>query len=197
MTRKMLPASRSFAVVCAQARRGITLRRCANALLLAGISGSAFSAPQGLLKPAQLIVDSGLPPATRAASEYVARQYATFWNTGDEALARAALAGNFIDKTPPEGRRQGPEGAILASRAFRQAVPDLRCDVEQMIVAGDRVVSHLHFHGHFTGTFGTRKGKGQNIDFIATDIYQISGGKIAANWHIEDNLTLMKQLGAQ
>ncbi|PLO87212.1 ester cyclase, partial [Klebsiella quasipneumoniae] len=107
------------------------------------------------------------------------------------------LAENFIDKTPPEGRQQGPEGAILASRAFRQAVPDLRCDVEQMIVAGDRVVSHLHFHGHFTGTFGTRKGKGQNIDFIATDIYQISGGKIAANWHIEDNLTLMKQLGAQ
>ncbi len=49
----------------------------------------------------------------------------------------------------------------------------------------------------FTGTFGPRKGKGQNIDFIATDIYQISGGKIAANWHIEDNLTLMKQLGAQ
>jgi predicted ester cyclase len=97
----------------------------------------------------------------------------------------------------PGRRRQGPEGAILASRAFRQAVPDLRCDVEQMIVAGDRVVSHLHFHGHFTGTFGTRQGKGQNIDFIATDIYQIRGGKITANWHIEDNLTLMKQLGAQ
>ena len=113
MTRKMLPASRSFAVVCTQARRGITLRRCATALLLAGISGSAFSAPQGLLKPAQLIVDSGLPPATRAANEYVARQYATFWNTGDEALARAALAGNFIDKTPPEGRRQGPELSLI------------------------------------------------------------------------------------
>ncbi|EPY4496874.1 MULTISPECIES: ester cyclase [Klebsiella] len=194
---KMLPAGRGVAVARTLARRGLTRRRCATALLLAGISGSAFSAPQGLLKPAQLIVDSGLPPATRVANEYVARQYATFWNTGDDALARAALAENFIDKTPPEGRRQGPEGAILASRAFRQAVPDLRCDVEQMIVAGDRVVSHLHFHGHFTGTFGTRQGKGQNIDFIATDIYQISGGKIAANWHIEDNLTLMKQLGAQ
>jgi hypothetical protein len=34
------------------------------------------------------------------------------------------------------------------------------------IVAGDRVVSHLHFHGRFTGTFGTRQGKGQNIDFM-------------------------------
>jgi predicted ester cyclase len=75
-------------------------------------------------------------------------------------------------------------------------VPDLRCDVEQMIISGDRVVSHLHFHGTFTGTFGKLKGKGQKIDFIATDIYEIGDGKIVANWHIEDNLTLMKQLGA-
>jgi predicted ester cyclase len=54
----------------------------------------------------------------------------------------------------------------------------------------------LHFHGKFTGTFGKLKGKGQKIDFIATDIYEIADGKIVANWHIEDNLTLMKQLGA-
>ena len=98
-----------------------------------------------------------------------------FWNTGTPSLAREALAVNFIDKTPPEGRKQGPEGAILASRAFRTAVPDLRCDVEQMIISGNRVVSHLHFHGTFTGTFGELKGKGQKIDFIATDIYEING----------------------
>ncbi len=105
------------------------------------------------------------------------------------------MADNFVDKTPPEGRKQGPEGALLASRAFRTAVPDLSCEVEQMIVAGDRVVSHLHFRGHFTGTFGKLKGKGQQVDFIATDIYQVRNNKIIANWHLEDNLTLMKQLG--
>ncbi|MDT1893878.1 ester cyclase, partial [Acinetobacter baumannii] len=77
MIDKMLPAGRGVAVARTLARRGLTRRRCATALLLAGISGSAFSAPQGLLKPAQLIVDSGLPPATRVANEYVARQYAT------------------------------------------------------------------------------------------------------------------------
>ncbi|WP_320724740.1 ester cyclase [Enterobacter cloacae] len=79
--------------------------------------------------------------------------------------------------------------------AFRTAVPDLRCEVEQMIITGDRVVSHLHFRGSFTGTFGKLKGQGQKIDFIATGIYQIREGKIVANWHLEDNLTLMKQLG--
>mgnify|MGYP000255172153 CR=1 FL=1 len=86
-----------------------------------------------LVKPEHLIVDKNLPQTQLAANEYVAREYATFWNTGKESLARDALAINFIDKTPPKGRRQGPEGAILASRAFRAAVPDLRCDVEQIL----------------------------------------------------------------
>ena len=166
------------------------------ALILAATTGTAFSAQVELVKPEHLIVDKNLPQTQLAANEYVAREYATFWNTGKESLARDAPAINFIDKTPPEGRKQGPEGAILASRAFRTAVPDLRCDVEQMIISGNRAVSHLHFHGTFTGTFGKLKGKGQKIDFIATDIYEINDGKIVANWHIEDNLTLMKQLGA-
>ena len=165
-------------------------------VIFAGLSGNAISAQGELLQPKQLIVDNSLPQAQLKASEAVAREYASFWNTGNENLARDALAAGFIDKTPPEGRKQGPEGAILASRAFRAAVPDLRCDVEQMIISGDRVVSHLHFHGTFTGTFGKLKGQGQKIDFIATDIYEIGDGKIVANWHIEDNLTLMKQLGA-
>ena len=172
------------------------LRSALAALVFIGLSGAAFSAQAEWVKPHQLIMDKSLPQAQLTANESVAREYATFWNTGDESLARDALAVNVIDKTPPEGRKQGPEGAILASRAFRAAVPDLRCEVEQMIISGNRVVSHLHFYGTFSGTFGKLKGKGQKIDFIATDIYDIREGKIAANWHIEDNLTLMKQLGA-
>ncbi|MCM7774670.1 ester cyclase [Enterobacter asburiae] len=172
------------------------IRSAVAMLILAGLSGTVFSAQLEFLQPKQLIIDKSLSQAQLKVSENAAREYATFWNTGEESLARDALAVNFIDKTPPEGRKQGPEGAILASRAFRAAVPDLRCDVEQMIISGNRVVSHLHFHGTFTGTFGKLKGKGQKIDFIATDIYEIADGKIVANWHIEDNLTLMKQLGA-
>jgi len=56
------------------------------------------------------------------------------------------------------------------------------------------VVAHLHFSGHFTGTFGEKQGAGQPIDFIATDILRLEDGRITDDWHIEDNLTLMQQL---
>ena len=56
------------------------------------------------------------------------------------------------------------------------------------------VVTHRRFRRHFTGTVKQVKGQGQIIDFIATDIYLIADGRIAENWHFEDNLTLMQPL---
>jgi len=33
------------------------------------------------------------------------------------------------------------------------------------------------------------------VNFIATDIYRIADGRIAENWHLEDNLTFLQQIG--
>jgi predicted ester cyclase len=155
----------------------------------------AFATDTALIEPHSLIVDRSLPRAQVDSQVITARRYDTFWNTGDETLARTALAPNFVDSTLPTGRPQGIAGPLAASKLVRTAIPDLDCEIEQMIVAGDRVVAHLHFHGHFTGHFGQIQGEGQTINFIATDIYRIVDGHIAENWHIEDNLTLQQQLG--
>ena len=154
-----------------------------------------FAADTPLLEPHNVIVDRSLPREQVDAQIMAARRYDTFWNHGDEALARAALAPRFVDNMLPTGRPQGVAGPLAASRFMRFAIPDLRCEIEQMIVAGDRVVMHLRFRGHFTGRFGQIQGHGQTINFIATDIYRIAHGLIAENWHIEDNLTLQQQLG--
>ncbi|PZP27914.1 MAG: ester cyclase [Roseateles depolymerans] len=151
--------------------------------------------PAALLQPQVLVADRSLPAAQQQSQVLAARRYGSFWASGDEALARAALAPDFMDRTLPPGRAQGVEGPIAASRGFRAAVPDLTARIEQMLVTGDRVVVHLRFSGHFSGEFQGRRGAGQAVDFIATDIYRIAEGRIAENWHLEDNLTLMQQLG--
>jgi predicted ester cyclase len=53
----------------------------------------------------------------------------------------------------------------------------------------------MEFKGHFTGTLGKAKGQGQVIDFIATDLLKTTDGRITDNWHIEDNLSLLSQMG--
>ena len=72
---------------------------------------------------------------------------------------------------------------------------DAECHQRHQVPADRRVVGRLHFTGHFTGSFNGIQGKGQKVDFIATDIYRIPNGRIAENWHLEDNLTLLQQLG--
>ena len=123
------------------------------------------------------------------------RAFYDFWNTGDQALLTIAIAPTFIDHTLPPGRPQGPTGPAFASEHFRAAVPDLKVAVEKMIVAGDYVTVHMTFTGHFTGTFGATRGNGQAITFIATDLVKLTNGLISDNWHIEDNLTLLRTMG--
>ena len=160
-----------------------------------GASTSVLAASDALVKPGTLIVDHSLPEQTLTAEILAARRYDTFWDNGDEVLARAALAPTFIDNTLPNGRAQGVVGVLKASNTFRTAVPDLRCEVRQMIVSHDRVVAHLHFTGHFTGSFMGKTGQGQKVDFIATDIYRVADGRITEDWHLEDNLTFLQQIG--
>jgi predicted ester cyclase len=127
--------------------------------------------------------------------EDAARTYAEFWNTGDPALAKKALAPDFIDRTLPAGREQGVNGPLQASQFFRTAVPDLKAEATHIVPNGDLVSVRLHFSGHFTGKFGAVQGKGQVIDFQAFDLYHVVNGRIAENWHLEDNLTLLQQMG--
>jgi predicted ester cyclase len=147
------------------------------------------------LKINEVVVATAIPDAQREATLKAVRAFYDFWDTGDEAYLPQAIAGDFTDHTLPPGRPQGPDGPAAASRQFRAAAPDVKVTVEKMIVAGDYVTVHMQFTGHFTGRFGKVQGMGQAIAFTATDLVRIRNGRITDNWHIEDNLTLLLQLG--
>ena len=149
-----------------------------------------------LVNPLKVNISPGTSKDEAEATLKAALRYYTFWHTGEERYARAALSPNFIDLNLPKGRAQGPEGPLAGSKGFRAAVPDLTCTAEEVWVQGNQVIGRLRLAGHFTGTFGKLQGKGQPISFQAVDVYTIQDGKIATNWHLEDMLTLMQQIGA-
>jgi predicted ester cyclase len=168
------------------------------AVLVAALAGAGALAAPAHTAEAALPVPQHLAAASSAETEaalLAARRYAAFWNTGDPAWAQLALASTFTDHTLPPGREQGRGGPLQASHGFRTAVPDLRAEVTEMVAAGDRVSVRLHFSGHFTGQFGKVQGQGQAIDFQAFDLYRVTDGRITDNWHLEDNLTLLQQMG--
>ena len=164
--------------------------------LFAVLAGAAIaSAEENLPAPRSIILTAGQEQAAQPVI-LAARRYAAFWNTGEARYAEAALAQDFFDRTLPSGRLQGLKGVLEASKNFRVAVPDLRAEIEELLVVNDRAVVRYIFTGHFTGTFKDLKGDGRAISFRAVDIYRVQNGQISDNWHLEDNLALMQQLEA-
>ncbi|GAA2977070.1 hypothetical protein GCM10010519_10140 [Streptomyces lactacystinicus] len=151
----------------------------------------------GLVQPKALTADRSIG-ARRAAQEvHLAQQLYTFWNTGQQRYLDAAISRQFRDNTLPPGRPQGPAGPAFASKNFRAAVPDLTCELSDLLISGDRITARLVFRGHFTGTFDGVRGQGQDIEFNAIDIQHVGTDRITEDWHIEDNATLLAQLGVR
>jgi predicted ester cyclase len=138
---------------------------------------------------AQLVNRNGLPPPkyitvggtqSKAHSDRMvqtARQFYALWNTGKEAYARASVAPNFKDNTLPEGRPQGFNGLLFASKNFITAVPDLTCTIDDLLITNDKVTARLRFNGHNTGLFGDLPASGNVVSFFAIDILHIRNGK--------------------
>ncbi|MGW4597160.1 ester cyclase [Streptomyces sp. NPDC004457] len=150
----------------------------------------------GLVRPTALTVDRSIGEHRAALEVRLAQQLYTFWNTGEKKYLDASVSPDFVDNTLPPGRPQGPEGPLSASRNFRAAVPDLTCELADLLITGDKITARLVFRGHFTGTFDGVRGKGQEVDFNAIDIQHVGERRIVEDWHIEDNQTLLSQLGA-
>ncbi|MFI6151698.1 ester cyclase [Kitasatospora sp. NPDC051170] len=149
-----------------------------------------------LVQPKALTVDRSIGERRAAQEVRLAQQLYTFWNTGQQRYLDAAISPEFRDDTLPAGRPQGPAGPVFASKNFRAAVPDLTCELSDVLVAGDRITARLVFRGHFTGTFDGARGKGQSVEFNAIDIQHVGADRIVEDWHLEDNETLLAQLGA-
>src|ERR1700730_12476651 len=164
-------------------------------LTIVPINTAAQAQDHPLPKPESMTVDRSLSPSDAAQMIKTARLFYAFWDTGNAEYASAAVDNDFCDNTLPEGRPQGPKGLLYASQTFRSAVPDLHCTIEDLLVSGDKVTARLLFTGTHKGEFMGHPATGKPVTFFAIDLLRIRGGKIVEDWHLEDNLSLLQQLG--
>jgi steroid delta-isomerase-like uncharacterized protein len=126
------------------------------------------------------------------------RLYYAFWDTGKTEYAEAAVGPDFFDGTMPECGLKGPEGLTTACRACRRAVPDLKCNIEHLLVSDDEVVARSTFRGTYKEDYFGHPASGKPIEFRVVDILRVEGGRVIECRHIEDNYnsTLARRLGA-
>ena len=91
---------------------------------------------------------------------------------------------------------RGPEGLKRIVTMYRQAFPDLRMTVDDVIASEDKVVLRWHSEGTHRGELAGLAPTGVHGSVTGISIDQWKDGKIVEAWAEWDNLGLARQLGA-
>ena len=80
-------------------------------------------------------------------------------------------------------------------KSYYTAFPDYKHEIENIFASGDYVVAKLKYTGTQTATFMEIPSTGKKIKYKGIFIFKILNGQIVESWGIEDDLTMMQQLG--
>ena len=119
-----------------------------------------------------------------------------YQSTGNEAVADELLATDFVDHTPFPGFGSTREDVKRLFSTLRAAFPDLRAEIVEQLVDGDRVATRKTFHGTHRGTFFGIPATGKSAAIRVHDIVRIREGKITEHWNVVDVSGVFAQLQA-
>ena len=106
------------------------------------------------------------------------------------------FAADYVEHSQIPVAEPGLEGLKQMLGMYLAAFPDLHIQIEDLIAEGDKVVGRATTTATHTGEFMGIAATGKQVNFGEMHILRISGGKIVEHWGIEDNMTMMQQLGA-
>jgi len=131
-------------------------------------------------------------------AELVRRFYEEVWNRGNVDVADEVFAADYVrHDSRPSQAEPGPAGQKRIAQNFRDALPDLRFEVEMIIADGDLVAARWTAEGNNSGPWGGQPPTGRHARFSGVNIFRFEDSKVAEIWNHRDDLGLMEQLGVR
>src|SRR5437899_9618680 len=126
----------------------------------------------------------------------VRRLFEEVWNKGQVSVADELFASNYThhdSSTPDLGR--GPESEKKRVTLYRNAFPDLRLTIDDILAEGETVVARWSCRGTHKGDLNGIAPTGRQINISGVTITRLEKGKLAEGFVNWDALGLMQQLG--
>jgi steroid delta-isomerase-like uncharacterized protein len=125
----------------------------------------------------------------------LAETYVKMLNTHDPDLVDQFEAESYVNHEAlffAEGR----EANRQFWHAFFVALPDLSASMEDLVIAGDRVVGRFVYRGTHTGEFMGIPASGNAVEMRSIDIWRVEDGVFAEHWDELNALQVFQQMGA-
>lgn len=111
-------------------------------------------------------------------------------------IADEIIHPDFFDHTNPPGMQEGIAGHRAIVGLFRASFPDMCWTVEDAVAEGDRVAVRMRLRATQTGEFFGIPASGARVEVGGVHILRIADGRLTEHWGANDDLLLMRQLGA-
>ena len=95
------------------------------------------------------------------------------------------------------GECWGREASIKVVGGFAKSIPNMKFDIKEVLVSGDRVIVRGEVSGTPAGELFGVPHTGKSFRIMAIDIQTIRDGKIARTYHLENWLSALGQLRAK
>jgi steroid delta-isomerase-like uncharacterized protein len=127
------------------------------------------------------------------------RFYEEVFDRGNLAYVDEVLDTDCVDHDTfnPMGTRDGFRQSVAS---LKEAFPDSKMVIEDLITEGDKVVVRVTMQGTNTGPLSMGPGStipatGKSLTATGIDIIQFAGGKVVEHWGEFDMMGMMQQLG--
>jgi steroid delta-isomerase-like uncharacterized protein len=141
------------------------------------------------------------PATSEEENEALVRRYLEeAYNGRNPAVADELLSDDFVRHsvgTPHRNQATGNADDVARVEAWLTAFPDLHISIEKLISDEDTVVAWLIWSGTHEGPLPHWDAPvtGRAMERESITIYRVVCGQIAENWIVQDNLTMLRQLG--
>jgi predicted ester cyclase len=115
---------------------------------------------------------------------------------GNLAVAEQIIDPAFFDHTNPPGMQHGIAGHNAIVALFRASFPDLQWQIDDMLAVDDKVVIRTTMRGTQLGEFFGIPPTGRHVIVSGIHVLRLVRGKIVEHWGNNDDLGLMRQIGA-
>ena len=125
----------------------------------------------------------------------IARLFAEVLNQGNLGLLDELVGKDYVEHNPVPGQQPGAAGIKAKLVALRQAFPDIRFHLEELIGEGAAVAARYYWEGTHMADFMGVKRTGKAVRVQGLDFYRLQNARIVEHWDCVDAISLLRQLG--
>jgi steroid delta-isomerase-like uncharacterized protein len=129
-------------------------------------------------------------------ADVVRRYYRVVWEERSPSEIPSLFSANYRNHAGSRGTLSGPAGIRSNYDSLTRSFPDVRFDLDDILVDGSKVVVRYTMHGTHQGTFQDIPASGRTVVVPGIGIYKVEDGQIQESWVVRDSLSLLLQIGS-